>query len=90
MGTQYVSAWHHGHHGHHGGYASAMSSGGSSMSSSGGMSSGSSSGVGQRYRILAHKHHFLCLKHRTCVKDANMYSLALDICKLNTVQSYGR
>ena len=28
MGTQYVSAWHHGHYGHHGGYASAMASGG--------------------------------------------------------------
>ena len=27
MGTQYVSAWHHGHYGHHGGYASAMASG---------------------------------------------------------------
>jgi len=28
MGTQYVSAWHHGHYAHHGGYASAMASGG--------------------------------------------------------------
>ena len=37
MGTQYVSAWHHGHHGHHGGYASAMSTGGGpSGSESGG------------------------------------------------------
>ena len=32
MGTQYVSAWHHGHYGHHGGYASAMASGGASTS----------------------------------------------------------
>jgi hypothetical protein len=24
MGTQYVSAWHHGHYGHHGGYVSGM------------------------------------------------------------------
>jgi uncharacterized membrane protein YgcG len=44
VGTQYVSAWHHGHHGH----ASAMSSGGmsSSVSSGGGGSSSGSSGGG--------------------------------------------
>jgi len=28
VGTQYVSAWHHGHYRHHGGYASAMANGG--------------------------------------------------------------
>ena len=36
MGTQYVSAWHHGHHGHHGGYVSAMPTGGGGTPSGGG------------------------------------------------------
>jgi hypothetical protein len=48
MGTQYVTAWHHGHHGKHGGYTSAMASGGGggSMPSSGGMSSSGGGGGG--------------------------------------------
>lgn len=48
MGTQYVSAWHHGHHGHHGGQASAMatSTGNASSSSSGGTSSSGGGGGG--------------------------------------------
>jgi len=50
MGTQYVSAWHHGHHGH-GGYTSAMASGGGggSMPSSGGTPSSGGGGGGCGY-----------------------------------------
>jgi hypothetical protein len=44
MGTQYVSAWHHGHHGH-GGYSSG-GGGGYSSGGGGGYSSGGGGGGG--------------------------------------------
>jgi hypothetical protein len=46
MGTQYVSAWHHGHYGHHGGHVSAMAS---STSGGGGTPSGGGGGGGGGY-----------------------------------------